>query len=282
MNLKKEINKTLTNDKKKIPSLSDINKVTAYFTELYRTIQKKIAKSAGTEFDLSGTCSISVLIINTKMYTINLGDSRCVLGMRKITDEHHASSSKDREKVEKTALEMSIDHKPSRDDEQKRISEKGGEVSDTKIPGAYRVFRKNDDIPGLAVTRSIGDIVAHECGVSCDPEILEKSLNSNDQFIVVASDGVYDVLSSSEVVGFIFEAMDKFGEDHDKNNIAQMLCEECRRRWEALNMFKLKYVLSTDKSKDKDKKARDKDGGLQDIDDITCIIDFITVDKEEY
>ena len=70
---------------------------------------------------------------------------------------------------------MSIDQKPMRDDEKKRIQEKGGEVSE-KIPGAPRVFRKNDEVPGLAVARSIGDILAHEVGVSCEPEVFEKRI----------------------------------------------------------------------------------------------------------
>ena len=57
-----------------------------------------------------------------------------------------------------------------RDDEKKRTKEKGGEVSE-KIQCAPRVFRKNDEVPELAVDRSIGDIVAHEVGVSCEPEV---------------------------------------------------------------------------------------------------------------
>ena len=72
---------------------------------------------------------------------------------------------------------MSIDQKPMREDEKLRIIEKGGEVSD-KLAGAPRVYRKNDEVPGLAVSRSIGDIVAHEVGVSCEPEIFEKELDS--------------------------------------------------------------------------------------------------------
>ena len=35
------------------------------------------------EYDLSGTCSISVLLVDSKMFAINLGDSRCVLGQKK-------------------------------------------------------------------------------------------------------------------------------------------------------------------------------------------------------
>ena len=54
------------------------------------------------------------------------------------------------------------------------MQEKGGEVSE-KLPGVPRVFRKNDEVPGLAVARSIGDIVAHEVGVSWNLSFLKKN-----------------------------------------------------------------------------------------------------------
>ena len=162
--LKTEIRKRLYKDKKIISSLKDYKKVESYFKSLYRTIQKKLAGT--NEYDLSGTCSISVLLVDNKMFVINLGDSRCVLGQRKGGDDNKLG--------EKIGVEMSIDQKPIREDEKKRIIEKGGEVSD-KITGAPRVYRKNDEVPGLAVSRSIGDIVAHEVGVSCEPEIFEKN-----------------------------------------------------------------------------------------------------------
>ena len=79
--LKTEIRKRLYKDKKIISSLKDYKKVESYFKSLYRTIQKKLAGT--NEYDLSGTCSISVLLVDNKMFVINLGDSRCVLGQRK-------------------------------------------------------------------------------------------------------------------------------------------------------------------------------------------------------
>ena len=194
--LKKEIHKKLVNDKKKIPKLKELPKVESYFKDLFKSIQKKL--SGTNDYELSGTCAICVLIVDNKMFAINVGDSRCVLGQRKGGD--------DKKTGEKICLEMSIDQKPTRDDEKKRIQEKGGEVSE-KIPGAPRVFRKNDEVPGLAVARSIGDIVAHEVGVSCEPEVFEKELDSDDHFIVIGSDGIWDSMSSCEVVGFIFQKL---------------------------------------------------------------------------
>lgn len=211
------------------------------------------------------------------MFCINVGDSRCVLGQKKGGEGKNA---------EKIAVEMSIDHKPTRDDELKRIIEKNGEVSE-KIPGAPRVFRKNDDVnyknifillqvPGLAVARSIGDIVAHEVGVSCDPEVFEKELDADDHFIVIGSDGVWDALSSCEVVGYIFSIM-----ENNKDKAAEMLVNECRNRWEILNLFKQRFVSECN-NKNQDEASKDRSGNqnVADIDDITSCILFINMEKE--
>ena len=263
--LKTEIRKKLYMDKNKIANFKDINKVEAYFKNLYRTIQKKLAGTK--EFDLSGTCSISVLLVDNKMFVINLGDSRCVLGQRKGGDEKKLG--------EKIGVEMSIDQKPIREDEKLRIIEKGGEVSD-KMTGLPRVYRKNDEVPGLAVSRSIGDIVAHEVGVSCEPEIFEKELDSDDHFIVIGSDGVWDAMSSCEVVGFIFQKM----ETH-KEQCATLLAEECRNRWELLNLYKQKYLTELDLEENNNKSKNPKNNMI-DIDDITCVIDFLNIEKDDY
>lgn len=264
--LKKEVRRKLLSDKNKLSKFKELSKVESYFKDLYRKIQKKL--STTTEFELSGSCSISVLLIDNRMYAINVGDSRCVLGQRKGGEEKKGG--------EKIGIEMSIDHKPTRDDEMKRIVEKGGEVSE-KIPGAPRVFRKNDDVPGLAVARSVGDLVAHEVGVSCDPEVFEKELDADDHFIVIGSDGIWDAMSSCEVVGYIFNKMEE-----SKELCAKMLAEECRNRWEVLNLFKQKYILELNAGKDGENELKDKNDTMIDIDDITCVIAFINIEKDEY
>ena len=265
--LKKEIRKKLVADKKKIAKFKELQKVESYFKDLFKSIQKKLSNT--NDFELSGTCAICVLIVDNKMFSINVGDSRCVLGQRKGGDEKKGG--------EKICIEMSIDQKPMRDDEKKRIQEKGGEVSE-KIPGAPRVFRKNDEVPGLAVARSIGDIVAHEVGVSCEPEVFEKELDSDDHFIVIGSDGIWDAMSSCEVVGFVFQKM----ETENKEICSRLLAEECRNRWEVLNLFKQKYIMEINANKDGEMKDKNSQHNNFDIDDITCIIDFINIEKEDY
>ena len=197
---------------------------------MFKIIQKKTEKRS-TDYEISGSCLISVLIVENKIFVINCGDSRAVLGTKF--------------KEKKVALEMSIDHKPTREDEMKRINESNGEVTD-KYSGVHRVYLKNDDSPGLAVSRSIGDLVAHKCGVSYEPEVIEKELEPDDCFIVIGSDGIWDAMGSTESVGFIY---DKY-ETGRRETSAALLVEECRNRWELLNLFKQKYQMELFQNKD--------------------------------
>jgi serine/threonine protein phosphatase PrpC len=62
--------------------------------------------------------------------------------------------------------------------------------------GPLRVWHKNENIPGLAMSRSFGDHAAAEVGVTAEAEILEMNLNESDKFIILASDGVWEFLSN--------------------------------------------------------------------------------------
>ena len=258
MMVKYEIRKRLINDRKKISKFFRKEQVEKYFKDAFKNIQKKFEKS--NDYELSGSCAICVLIIQYKLYTINLGDSRSVLGCKKAS--------------KKIALEMSIDHKPNRDDEMKRIFERGGEVTD-KQNGVSRIFKKNEDGPGLAVSRSLGDIVAHDCGVSSDPEVIDKEIEPDDVFVIIGSDGIWDLMSSPEVVGFIFDKS-----EGRKEVCAKMLAEEARNRWEVMNLYKQKYMLDLAQSRENNDegnlrdKNKDNNQGTLDIDDITGIVHF--------
>jgi serine/threonine protein phosphatase PrpC len=94
--------------------------------------------------------------------------------------------------------------------------------------GPARVWHLNENIPGLAMSRSFGDHCAAEVGVIADPEILEMNLTENDKFIVLASDGVWEFLSNDEVVKIIYP--------HYLINSAEKAAEALIR--EALKMWK--------------------------------------------
>jgi serine/threonine protein phosphatase PrpC len=66
-----------------------------------------------------------------------------------------------------------------------------------------RVWLKEQDLPGLAMSRSLGDQVAHSVGVSSVPEITEYILELEDKFVVIATDGVWEFLSNQEVAEIV-------------------------------------------------------------------------------
>jgi serine/threonine protein phosphatase PrpC len=66
--------------------------------------------------------------------------------------------------------------------------------------GPLRVWMKNLNLPGLAMTRSFGDKFGIQAGVTALPEILEFKIMEDDKFLIIASDGVWEHLSSQEVV----------------------------------------------------------------------------------
>ena len=70
--------------------------------------------------------------------------------------------------------------------------------------GPYRVWA-DDEGPGIAMTRTLGDLQAKKIGLISDPEVKHIELKPGDRFIVVASDGLWDVMNSAEVVGFILK-----------------------------------------------------------------------------
>ncbi len=123
--------------------------------------------------DLSGTTAVTCYIEEGRIYTANAGDSRAILGSKGILENDWF------------AKELSRDHKPSLADEAERIFEEGGRVApyflDNGEPcGPDRVWLLDEDIPGLAMSRSIGDLVAASVGVTWEPGIHIHNLLRNN------------------------------------------------------------------------------------------------------
>jgi serine/threonine protein phosphatase PrpC len=57
----------------------------------------------------------------------------------------------------------------------------------------------NEDIPGLAMTRAMGDIVACRAGVMGEPEVKQWRVTKSDKIVLLASDGVWEFLSNEDV-----------------------------------------------------------------------------------
>ncbi|GLJ11015.1 hypothetical protein SUGI_0140420 [Cryptomeria japonica] len=142
----------------------------------------------------SGTTAVTVIKQDQDLVIANVGDSRAILGT--LSDDNKLM-----------AVQLTRDLKPNVPQEAERIRLCRGRVfSSEDEPEVYRVWLPNDDSPGLAMARAFGDFCLKDFGVIAVPEITYRHLTSRDQFVVLATDGVWDVLTNEEVVRIVSSA----------------------------------------------------------------------------
>ena len=73
-----------------------------------------------------------------------------------------------------------------------------------------RVWNKTQNAPGLAMSRSFGDKMAEDVGVTAEPEIFTTKLGKESRFLLVASDGVWEYLTNEEVLSLVFTLFSVF------------------------------------------------------------------------
>jgi serine/threonine protein phosphatase PrpC len=143
---------------------------------------------------VSGTTAAAALWKDDKLWSAHCGDSRCVVGT--MTNGH--------------IIFETADHKPDDDGEKARIHASGGRIkSETFDDGwtSHRVFLGYEDFPGLAMTRSLGDVCVKECGVVATPQVSQVTLDLKKRpFIVLSSDGVWEFMNTQDVVKIVREA----------------------------------------------------------------------------
>ena len=163
----------------------------------------------------SGTTAVAVLIRGQKLYIANCGDSRAVIGKRNVNGEI-------------VALNLSEDQNPNHPVEQARIEAAGGFVSPPPEPGlSARVWLDADFTQiGLAMARSIGDHAVSPVGVIAEPVVTTYELSDSDQFMVAASDGVWEFIDSDEAVSIVTRYLPS-GAD----KACEVLIETAAQRW---------------------------------------------------
>ena len=95
-------------------------------------------------------------------------------------------------------MELTVDHKPEDSVERARIESSGGVVAQQEydpgeFEGPFRVFRRGTSAPGLAMSRSLGDLEAERVGVVPDADGYSVRLQRGDQLLLIASDGLWEV-----------------------------------------------------------------------------------------
>jgi serine/threonine protein phosphatase PrpC len=162
----------------------------------YQKVDEEISKQKFNS-NFSGTTCIIVFQIGNNLISANVGDSRAIL--------IYNDNPKDDKLEESKITELSIDQKPELPEEKKRIYKMGGIVDQMldgkgKRNGPYRVWAGKQNYPGLAMSRSIGDLKGKSCGLISEPEIIEYELNETSKYMIICSDGVWEFLNNEDVM----------------------------------------------------------------------------------
>ncbi|MDO8490649.1 MAG: PP2C family protein-serine/threonine phosphatase [Dehalococcoidia bacterium] len=140
------------------------------FARAYETTSEEIKEQD------SGTTAVTIFIREGRVYAANAGDARAIVvgreGLRQLT----------------------VDHRLDDTTERQRIVRMGGLVSDPYVRRGLR---------GLMPTRTIGDSFFKPVGVIATPSVREYEILKDDLMVVAACDGLFDVMSNSDVADFV-------------------------------------------------------------------------------
>ena len=168
-------------------------------TDAYLSCDEQLKNS---EFDAynSGCTCILIIHIGNHIICSNVGDSKGIVA-------YDEQVGQDDELNYLETAELSIVYRPEVLEERNRILMSGGVVEQMKDEygqpmGPYRVWARGKNFPGLALSRSIGNLLGKNIGVIPDPGILEYDLSQSTKFIAICSDGVWVYLNDEIVKNY--------------------------------------------------------------------------------
>lgn len=189
------------------------------FLKSYKAMDKELRSHPNLDCFCSGSTAVTIVRQGSNLFMGYIGDSRAIMGSKDSNDSM-------------VAIQLTVDLKPDLPREAERIKRCKGRVFALQDePEVPRVWLPFDDAPGLAMARAFGDFCLKEYGVISIPEFSHRTLTERDQFIVLASDGVWDVLSNEEVVEIVSSAP-------TRSSAARIVVDSAAREW------KLKYPTS--------------------------------------
>lgn len=182
-------------------SYTNTQSASKIFNNIFNLTEQKLEKNHPRAVNYTGSTALCGVIskhpnYNKKILWIaNVGDSRAVLC-------NHQGD----------AVQLSQDHKPNSASEKKRIEQLGGKI---KYDGSD--WRIND----LSLSRAFGDLESKPY-ITHSPQIFKYTLNKNDNFIIFACDGLWDVMSNKKATNYINSLLKK----EYKGNYAKKIAEK--------------------------------------------------------
>jgi len=180
---------------------------------------------------VSGTTAVAIFFDGKNIISANVGDSRAILGQKGEDG-----------KVE--AIPLTDDHKPNRLSEITRIRKTSARVlTERELRGMppkndpeQKVYvcrqRRGEIIYAVLFSRSLGDVDAHRnLGVISDPEFDRAQIDeSKQQCVILASDGIWDMMSNEECAEIVFSKNDPLKACEEIVNIAAVRWAESEER----------------------------------------------------
>eukprot|EP00536_Pseudo-nitzschia_multiseries_P008264 jgi/Psemu1/257032/estExt_Genewise1Plus.C_2080024 len=161
------------------------------FKETFVKVDESLKDECLIEPLYAGTTACVVLLRDTQLVVSNAGDSRAVLGRRR-----------------RRPIDLTIDQNPDLPAERERIERMGGYVTPAPEPGEVWLDKECSQI-GLAMARSIGDHAVKPIGVIAEPVVTFHDVcPHNDEFLILATDGVWEFMSSEEAVKLVSEQLE--------------------------------------------------------------------------
>ncbi|XP_059662304.1 probable protein phosphatase 2C 6 [Cornus florida] len=160
----------------------------------FKMMDKELRLHPAIDCFCSGTTAVTLVKQAQDLIIGNVGDSRAILATR---DKDNCL----------TAVQLTIDLKPNLPREAARIKQCKGRIFALQDePEVARVWLPNSDSPGLAMARAFGDFCLKDFGLISVPDVYYHRLTEKDEFVVLATDGVWDVLSNKEAVEIVASA----------------------------------------------------------------------------
>jgi protein phosphatase 2C family protein 2/3 len=190
--------------------------ITRALKDTFLGVNRDLQKENTIEPYYSGSTACVVLLRSSILITANTGDSRAVIGR----------SNKGTYKP----IDLSIDQNPDSPGEMERIINLGGFVSPPPEQGlSARVWLDQGYTKvGLAMSRSIGDYAVKSVGVIADPVVSTYKINERDEFMIIATDGVWEFISSQDAVNIVASSL-KNGSG--ASGACQVLIEAAAAQW---------------------------------------------------
>ena len=178
------------------------------------------------DFTRSGTTVVLIIQLEEHVICANTGDSRAIAVYDDKYEDNLANSK---------IFHLSYDCKPELPNEKRRIYECGGEVDkayysddedESIIP--FRVWAKGESYPGLAMSRSIGDMDAKKIGVIPNPQFVEYTIDYFSKYILICSDGIWEFMSNEEAM----KISNKFYLRNDPIGLCHELYQNSVKLWD--------------------------------------------------